>query len=148
MIYLINKFKLSGPAFVVKTIKYFFIGVFSAVLLLQSCSKQVVVKTTRYFEHIPVICYHHVNPSEALKNNYINTVPTEFEEQIKYLHSSGYRTILSKDIPAVLAPAEINIFGDNNKPVLINFDDGYKSVYKYAYTIMKKFGYKGILSFL
>ena len=29
--------------------------------------------------------------------------------------------------------------------MLINFDDGYKSVYNYAYPIMKKYGYKGIL---
>ena len=100
-----NKFKLSGSDFAVKVIKYSFAGIFSAVLLLHSCSRQVVVKTTQYFEHIPVICYHHVNPSETLKDNYINTVPAEFEEQIKYLYSSGYRTILSKDIPAVLAPA-------------------------------------------
>jgi peptidoglycan/xylan/chitin deacetylase (PgdA/CDA1 family) len=142
---LISKFKRSGSVFAVKVIKYSFAGVFSAVLLLQSCSRQVVIKTTQYFEHIPVICYHHVNPSEALKDNYINTVPGDFEEQIKYLYLSGYRTILSKDIPAVLAPQERNILGENKKPVLINFDDGYKSVYNYAYPIMKKYGYKGIL---
>jgi peptidoglycan/xylan/chitin deacetylase (PgdA/CDA1 family) len=140
-----DKLKVSGSVFAVKIIKYTSVGIFSAGLLLYNCSSRNVVKATQYFEHIPVICYHHVNPSLLLKDNYINTVPSEFEEQIKFLHSSGYRTILSKDIPAMLAPAERNILGDNKKPVLINFDDGYESVYHYAYPIMKKYGYKGIL---
>ncbi|MFH0975258.1 MAG: polysaccharide deacetylase family protein [Spirochaetota bacterium] len=142
---LINKVKISVHVFAVKILKYSSVGIFSAVFLLHNCSGKQVAKKIHYFEHVPVICYHHINPSPLLKDNYINTVPAEFEEQIKFLHSSGYKTILSKDIPVVLAPAERNILGNNRKPVLINFDDGYESVYNYAYPIMKKYGYKGIL---
>ena len=136
--------KVPGSVFTVKIIKYFVAGIFCAVLLPGSCGRQLI-EPSQYFEHIPVLCYHHINPSDLLKDIYINTVPDEFEKQIKFLHSYGFRTILSKDIPTLLAPAENNILGENKKPVIITFDDGYKSVYDYAYPIMKKYGFKGII---
>ncbi|MBN2401002.1 MAG: polysaccharide deacetylase family protein [Spirochaetes bacterium] len=144
MKFLKKKLKMCESAFAVKILKYSVAGVLSAILLSGNCGRQTAEKI-KYFEHIPVLCYHHINPSELLKDVFINTVPDDFEKQIQFLHSSGYMTILSKDIPDVLAPAKRNIIGKNKKPVLITFDDGYKSVYDYAYPIMKKYGYKGIL---
>ncbi|MBN2040495.1 MAG: polysaccharide deacetylase family protein [Spirochaetes bacterium] len=136
--------KTTVRGFSFKLFKFLTPGILCIIMTAGSCSRQVV-ELKQYFEHIPVLCYHHINPAEALHDNYINTVPDEFEKQIEFLHSYGYKTILSKNVSNVLAPAEKNVLGENNKPIMITFDDGYRSVYDHAYPVMKKYGYKGII---
>ena len=106
-----------------------------------SCGRQV--RGVQTFQHIPVLCYHHINPSEHLKDNYLNTAPSDFKEHIQFLKESGYVSMISKEIPA-LTSGELDMPA-GKKPVLITFDDGYKSVYDHAYPVLKKYGYRGIV---
>jgi peptidoglycan/xylan/chitin deacetylase (PgdA/CDA1 family) len=88
---------------------------------------------------VPVLCYHSVNPK---MNNLINTRPDVFEGQIKFLKENGYTSILSNDLMEI---KKLKNSHKNFKPVIITFDDGRSSVYKWALPIMKKYGYKGLV---
>lgn len=80
---------------------------------------------------VPILCYHNINP---IMHNEFNIHPKKFEEQVKYFKDSGYTSILTKDI--------------NTRPkrsVMFTFDDGKHSVYKYAFPILEKYGFKGIV---
>jgi len=82
---------------------------------------------------VPVFMYHHVNQH---KGDMVTVTPEVFEQQMKYLHTSGYKT---------LKPGELlsYIKGDtvfNEKAVMITFDDGWLDNYIYAYPVLKKYG--------
>jgi peptidoglycan/xylan/chitin deacetylase (PgdA/CDA1 family) len=65
----------------------------------------------------------------------------DFEKHLSYLDKNGYRTITMYELRAfMLGDMEI---GD--KCVAITFDDGDRSVYKYAYPLLKKYNMKGAL---
>lgn len=87
---------------------------------------------------IPVIVYHHLGTpqpkmSSADKSMYIE--PAWFEKHLKYLQDNGFTAIHFSDLiayfelGAALPP----------RPVIINFDDGYKSVYESALPLLKKY---------
>jgi peptidoglycan/xylan/chitin deacetylase (PgdA/CDA1 family) len=63
-----------------------------------------------------------------------------FEQQMKYLHDEGYNTISLRDI--------IDFYYKDkplpSKPVLLTFDDMYKSVLMYAYPILKQYGFNAV----
>jgi peptidoglycan/xylan/chitin deacetylase (PgdA/CDA1 family) len=78
---------------------------------------------------IPTLVYHCVD-----KNRFgdpeMFISPGLFEEQMKYLHDSGYTPITFEQLAA---PYKIT------KPILITFDDGYENNYTYAYPVLKKY---------
>lgn len=81
-----------------------------------------------------VIMYHHISENSILLNDYVIT-PEEFENDINYLSDNGYKVIsasqlLNGDIP--------------EKAVMITFDDGFLSTYKYAKPILEKYNMTGI----
>ncbi|MFD1175610.1 polysaccharide deacetylase family protein [Paenibacillus puldeungensis] len=84
---------------------------------------------------IPVLAYHSVSNS-GIKNRF--TVSTaEFQQQMKFLHDEGYKTISLEQFRAILQGKVKN----NGKQILITFDDGYENTYTEAYPIMKQYGY-------
>lgn len=90
---------------------------------------------------IPILLYHNfleTVPEEDPDNfNYINT-PESFEENIKVLLENGY-TIISLEELNNMNDGKINL---PEKPIVITFDDGYYSNYKYIYPILKKYNVK------
>lgn len=60
----------------------------------------------------------------------------EFREQMQYLFSAGYRTLLLRELD------RIEDF-QGLKKIVITFDDGHESNYRIAYPILKDFGFKG-----
>lgn len=86
-----------------------------------------------------ILIYHSVRPmSEKLTKSQkafdVDTIM--FEKQIKYLLDNNYK-IISMD--------ELSKHYQNNAPlpknaVIMNFDDGWKNQYIYAYPILKKYG--------
>lgn len=79
-----------------------------------------------------IIYYHEVvNKNEGF--SYQKIEQEKFEGQMAYLADSGYHTLffseLGKDLP--------------EKSVIVSFDDGFRSVYKNAAPIMRKYGIKG-----
>jgi peptidoglycan/xylan/chitin deacetylase (PgdA/CDA1 family) len=86
--------------------------------------------------------YHYVEPwpAEADKVRQGLTVqPADFAEQAAYLHAQGYTTISLYDLVAAVqqgAPLP-------ERPVVITFDDGYRSLADYAVPALAAYGYTG-----
>lgn len=64
----------------------------------------------------------------------------EFELQMKYLYDNGYKTLkLDEVFDYYYSNAAIP-----EKSVLLTFDDMYKSIYQYAYPILKKYNFSAV----
>ena len=82
---------------------------------------------------VPILCYHRVGNS----TNRMTVSTAAFAEQLDWLESNGYRVLRLQDVAAFLdgkqaLPA---------KSVVLTFDDGYESYYRYAYPLLKKHGF-------
>jgi peptidoglycan/xylan/chitin deacetylase (PgdA/CDA1 family) len=66
-----------------------------------------------------------------------------FERYVQWLHDNGYQTVLLRDVAAYLAGTDQL----PPKPVVITFDDNWKSAIKIAEPILRKHGYVAV-SFL
>lgn len=86
---------------------------------------------------IPILTYHHIL-KESENKNFLHTSTTTsveaFQAQMDYLKRNGYRTLSLDDVAGYLKK-ENNLPG---KVVILTFDDGLKSVYRYAYPILKR----------
>lgn len=85
------------------------------------------------FQTIPILCYHRVGNS----TNRMTVSTAAFAEQLDWLDANGYRVLRLQDLAAFLdgkqaLPA---------KSVVLTFDDGYESYYRYAYPLLKKHGF-------
>jgi peptidoglycan/xylan/chitin deacetylase (PgdA/CDA1 family) len=99
-------------------------------------------------DRVPALVYHRFLPRAKVdKGEIISQEPTyvsydtAFAEQMAYLHRAGYSTIHLDDFVAfqdgkVTLPA---------KPILLTFDDGFMSVYRYAFPILKWYGMKATI---
>lgn len=90
---------------------------------------------------IPVLCYHHLlleaEMSPLQKLNAAIVSVEKFERDMAYLKSKGVTTL-------TMAQLQAHLKGTWTAPensVVITFDDGYQSVYRYAYPILKKYGF-------
>lgn len=81
--------------------------------------------------NIPILAYHKVD------NHFewgINTVSTRlFEKQIKFLAKNGFTSTRLDDCLTNQIECK--------KPIIITFDDSYKSIFKYAFPILQKYGF-------
>ncbi|MCA0243840.1 MAG: polysaccharide deacetylase family protein [Proteobacteria bacterium] len=80
---------------------------------------------------VPILCYHRLGPGNAK----MVVSPAAFEAQMAWLVRNGYRVVRLADLAGFLAgrkalPA---------RSVVISFDDGYESVYRHAYPVLKKY---------
>ena len=90
------------------------------------------------FQTVPILTYHRF--AESCSSPLC--MPTEtFELQMRYLKENGYHVITAEDLVAFLEYRR----GIPQKSVLITMDDGYRSVYKIAYPILNKYGFKATL---
>lgn len=90
---------------------------------------------------IPILLYHDfANPlpdNDPDNFEYINT-PESLEENIKVLLDNGYTFISFEELnESYKGKTKLP-----KKPILLTFDDGYYSNYKYAYPILKKYNVK------
>lgn len=86
---------------------------------------------------LPVLMYHHVVEDGQECNDMTVTV-SRLREDLQWLRDSGYTTVLPRELAA----------GDPlpEKPVLITFDDGYRSNYNLAFPIFQEFEAKMVIS--
>lgn len=88
---------------------------------------------------IPVLTYHHVlrdDENKLFRNTSTTTSDTALDAQMGYLKSAGYKTLSLAQLEGYLNNS-VNLPA---KAVVLTFDDGLKSVYRYAYPILKKYG--------
>ena len=106
---------------------------------LPPISKTAVLSTAD--NKIPVLMYHHISTDDPQGNASI-TAPDKFKAEMQLIKDQGYTTIFFKDyIEYSEKSAKLP-----EKPILITFDDGYYSNYKYAYPLLKEMGMKATIS--
>ena len=86
---------------------------------------------------LPILTYHHILRDSENKNFRHTSTTTSveaFQAQMDYLQQAGYRTLSMDDVAGYLNKS-INLPA---KSVVLTFDDGLKSVSRYAYPILKR----------
>ncbi|MBR3999609.1 MAG: polysaccharide deacetylase family protein [Clostridia bacterium] len=86
--------------------------------------------------NLPVLMYHHLD--ETVTND-MTVTPETFREHMEALCDAGYTAVTLSDLLDYVNAGE----DLPNKPVLITFDDGYRSVYEYAYPVLDTLGMHG-----
>ncbi|MGL4600817.1 MAG: polysaccharide deacetylase family protein [Plesiomonas sp.] len=92
---------------------------------------------------IAVLTFHHLltnQENKLFRHTSTTTSDVAFSNQIAYLKQAGYQTINMEELEAYIK-------GQNNLParvVVLTFDDGLKSVYKYAYPILKQYKFNAV----
>ena len=86
---------------------------------------------------VSVLMYHHILP----KSSFITSSVSEFEEQMAYLASAGYKTLSAQEFMAY-KKGELKV---SKKSVLITFDDGWRDNFYYAYAILKRYNLRATI---
>ena len=87
---------------------------------------------------VPILMYHHL--SEDVTNSEMLS-PAQFEAQIRALSEAGYTGVSFDELQAYVLRGEPL----PEKPVVITFDDGYRSNYTLAYPILQKYNMKAAI---
>lgn len=92
-----------------------------------------------------VLCYHrfvhHPDGHEKLETAEYQMPVDEFKWQMQYLKDNGYQPISDQQLMDYWFQGKPLPL----KPVLITFDDGFRTVYRDAFPVVKSFGYPSIL---
>ena len=88
------------------------------------------------FVKVPILVYHHFTP-RGRKCSQIAVRAEAFEAQLAYLKRDGYSVITFRDLAAFLegrSPVP-------RKSVILTIDDGFRSAYRVAYPLLKRYRY-------
>lgn len=112
-------------------------------LLLSGCAavRPASAPADDGYTRLPIIMYHHITKKPSLVNNYTVLLDT-FENDLKYIKEKGYNTIT---VSQLIAHEETGTALPEN-PIMITFDDGFESVYAYAYPLLQKYEMTAVLS--
>ncbi|MGI6499068.1 MAG: polysaccharide deacetylase family protein [Oscillospiraceae bacterium] len=106
-----------------------------AVVLALGVALALFVKNTgTTTPKLLVLMYHHLTKDPDKVNPY-TILTDDFQTDLEYLKSQGYHTVTPSQF---LACKEQNV-PLPERPVMITFDDGYESVYAYAYPLLKQY---------
>ena len=100
------------------------------------------VGTTERQVKLPILMYHNLSKNQKSLSKYTIS-PTEFENDMKYIQENGYTTVNLQELIAFTEGANLP-----EKPIIITFDDGYESVYEYAYPILKERNMHAVINIL
>jgi peptidoglycan/xylan/chitin deacetylase (PgdA/CDA1 family) len=87
---------------------------------------------------VPILCYHRFG--KTCKSNLCISERT-FAKQLEYLKNNGYHTIHLSDLMEFLNYKT----AIPSKSVIITLDDGYRSIYEFAYPLLKRYGFTATL---
>ena len=87
---------------------------------------------------VPILCYHRFG--KTCKTNLCISERT-FAKQMEYLKNNGYHTIHLSELMEFLNYKT----AIPSKSVIITLDDGYRSIYEFAYPLLKRYGYTATL---
>ena len=90
-------------------------------------------------EPMPVLMYHHMVP-EGQDCNGMTITPGKFRADLDIILAKGYTPVLPGELAAGAPLPE--------KPILITFDDGYRSNYDLVYPILREYGVKACISII
>lgn len=88
--------------------------------------------------NVPILLYHRIVEGEATNRYEVSL--QDFRLQMEFLRRNGYETIAPVELAKViLKGGELPA-----KPVVITFDDGYRSVYDLAFPVLKQYQFEGV----
>jgi peptidoglycan/xylan/chitin deacetylase (PgdA/CDA1 family) len=92
---------------------------------------------------VPILMYHVIAaPTSSAQLPELFVDPKTFDKQMEWLKSQGYQGVsLNQVYDAWFKDGELP-----QKPVVVSFDDGYRSQYVYARPELRKLGWPGVLS--
>ena len=96
-----------------------------------------VSETASLTGQLPILMYHHVVPDGTECNDMTVTV-SKLETDFQWLLEHSYTPILPRELVSGAPLPE--------KPVLITFDDGYRSNYELLFPLLKQYEMKAVIS--
>ncbi len=86
---------------------------------------------------IPILMYHSISAEQEKSHPYyhVNTTPSIFDEQMRYLYNNKYSTINLPDLETIFEKK------DSSKYIVITFDDGFRDFYTDAFPILNKYNF-------
>lgn len=110
---------------------------------IQVIADKIYADEVNKSQKLYTIMYHIILEDESKINDYIIT-PTQLEEDLIYLKENGYTTITTE---------QLLDFVNNgtplpDKPIMITFDDGYETVFRYAMPLLEKYNMTAITNVL
>ena len=98
-------------------------------------------------DRIPALLYHRLISKERFDRGEIRSTErsyvafdAHFAAQMRALHDAGFTTLDLDDYLAIRRGEKPR----PEKPILVTFDDGFRSVYRYAFPALRRFGMKAI----
>jgi peptidoglycan/xylan/chitin deacetylase (PgdA/CDA1 family) len=86
-------------------------------------------------KYFPVLAYHKISPEKEIGLTTIR--PQVFEQQLQIILESGFTPITFTQLVSGLPVPE--------KPIILSFDDGYESIYRYALPVLEKYKIKAVV---
>lgn len=88
---------------------------------------------------VPILLYHRIVEGQAANRYEVSL--EDFRLQMEFLRRNGYETITPVQLAKViLKGGELPL-----KPVIITFDDGYRSIYEIAFPVLDQYKLKGVV---
>ncbi len=90
------------------------------------------------YDSIPILMYHVIEDySGTYEELYVP--PLIFRQQLAYLKENGYHTVTCAEVLQHWSEA----MPLPDKPIVLSFDDGYRSMYTEALPLLKEYGFRG-----
>ena len=112
----------------------------AAVCVIAPCFSQGEARRSSH-QIIYTVMYHGFTKNAHKQNRYFID-PACLEDDLRYLRDNGFESVTVSDLERYFscgAPLP-------GKPVMLTFDDGYYSNYLYAFPLLKKYGFRAVLS--
>lgn len=85
---------------------------------------------------LPILMYHHVVP-DGEEINGMTVTREKLEADLKWIAENGYTSILPSELLTGQLP---------ENPIIISFDDGYRSNYELLYPLLKEYNMKAVIA--
>ncbi len=96
-----------------------------------------------YSVQIPVMCYHNFRPAGSRRKLMTYELRAEsFAAHLAWFRSQNYKPISLAQLHNFVNGQKVQL---PQKPLLLTFDDGWRSQFTVAFRLMKKHGYTGVL---
>lgn len=126
------------------TLKRVAISVCEIVLIITVIAGCALIRYTSrspasppYDANMPILMYHDLNDGTQPCNS-MTVTAARMEADLKWLSDNGYTTVLPRELAAGVPLPD--------KPVMITFDDGYRSNYDILFPLLKKYDMKASIS--
>lgn len=93
---------------------------------------------------VPILVYHHIQapPQGPSSVTSLYVSPATFARQMAWLHRHGYHPVTLRQ----LFDFWVHDRAIPRKPIVLTFDDGWRTVYTHAAAVLKHYGWPGVIN--